>query len=484
MNTISSSVSGSDNNLKKVACFIHSSTMNIRGTEVLEYIISYLKNVNFFDDVDFVYINNIGEPICHSKFSHISSKIIINNYSEDIALFELCTIRQLHFFSLLNPSYKILYLHTKGNSHNKHLVTSKNIQDWVNFLLYSLVDNRESCIDFLNTYDCVGSNYRYKTPECKCSHQDCNKLYEPCYVAQHYSGNFWWANADYIHTLSLLNLKGKFDAEWWLMKKNPHFLNIHTHIYGHYENPCKKDEYENIIKQNLEYYKKNKLISKSCNIINIELVGETRIELCNQLFKIVNCIFDIIQNKKYNKRTQLITITISGLNKDYKTLKDFYSVDDILDIDYINNYLKKYNIIILPENKFNLEITKVDFGLLGINTVDITDKVKEIFMKNDNYLYIPRYINLNGIKGDPIPNLVKNVYIHYKINNSIYFITHPENSYYPLEINVKNTDIHNKELISNSTLSSESIKNIFLFNDILNNFMLKNIDIDLDHIGN
>ena len=47
---------------KKVACFIHSSNMDIWKTDILENFINQMKNANFFDLVDFAGLLLPNEP--------------------------------------------------------------------------------------------------------------------------------------------------------------------------------------------------------------------------------------------------------------------------------------------------------------------------------------------------------------------------------------------------------------------------------------
>jgi hypothetical protein len=138
-----------------------------------------------------------------------SADIFIKNSCMDIELFEFPTLEILREFAHNNPDYNILYLHTKGVSHNPG---KQCIRDWLDCMLYWLVENWRECIEKLNEYDTVGINY----------------MLSPL---PHYQGNFWWATAKYINTLGpvrdIQDLKPKgqqFDerhkCEMWLLS-NP-----------------------------------------------------------------------------------------------------------------------------------------------------------------------------------------------------------------------------------------------------------------------
>ena len=49
--------------LAKNVCFIHSTNIATTGTFILDMMISYLNERNFIDALEFLVINNIGEPL-------------------------------------------------------------------------------------------------------------------------------------------------------------------------------------------------------------------------------------------------------------------------------------------------------------------------------------------------------------------------------------------------------------------------------------
>jgi hypothetical protein len=199
--------------------------------------------------------------------------------------------------------------------------------------------------------------------------------------------------------------------------------------------------------------------------------------LTNQIFQIVNFIFDIIENKKYNKTKKIVII--DSFNKDGLNQK-LCQIDEILDIDYINTYLEEYNIILIPKNKIRLEFVKIDYGCLGMNTIEITDKLKDICTINEKYLCIEKNINLNDLYFDPLPGILKYVYLYYKINGIDYFTFEREfhsRIIKNLEIDLENREKNLQETQLN-TITLESRKNILLFNEILKNMKFANLFYD------
>ena len=205
----------------KKYCFIHSCTFPNKGTEKLDYIIDKINSSGLIELLDNVFIVNIGVPI-ENKYnieynSNSSNKYILTNYSNNPLLYENPTINKVRQFAELNSDSYILYLHTKGNSYNTEIQT---INDWINMMLYFLVDKYKECIDKMdNKYDTVGCNYQEKP-------------------YHHYSGNFWWANSNYIKTLIFLSeeVPDKMAPEFWVLQNSPKMYISHLSNINHYWN--------------------------------------------------------------------------------------------------------------------------------------------------------------------------------------------------------------------------------------------------------
>jgi len=92
---------------------------------------------------------------------------------------------------------EILYLHPKK-------ITRPCERDWVNMLLYFLVEKAENCMRQLKDYDTVGCNFE-KT---------------------HYDSNCWWSKTSYLKTLAYLPIIRPKDAVEWVCM---------NHLGKHYE---------------------------------------------------------------------------------------------------------------------------------------------------------------------------------------------------------------------------------------------------------
>ena len=329
-------------------------------------------------------------------------------------------------------------------------------------MLYSLVYNHLSCIELLENYDTIGVNYRAAVEN-----------------PQHYSGNFWWANSKYINKLSLLQLNTKHDAEWLILQKNPLFVNLYTCKKGHYENSFKPYEYIDYVSSNIDFFKNNN--KNGNNIINLK-GNITGYGLTNQLNIIINCIFDIIYNNKYNKRKQLLII--DKFNQNYNDTHNYCNFDEILDLNYINHYLQKYNIQLITKSNIQFNITKAEYGLWGKKVIDVTSLIKKKCLINNELFVFNHDIFNELLPQDPLCGIYKYIYIYYQINNENYVHVESEIEY--------NHHLYYKSLVIDFNKITNypnipSNKNLNLYNKIiknlkfLDNYNLQNIISNLQY---
>jgi len=197
-------------------CFIHS--CNLDDSKRLRSLLDLLLNTFSKTGVlEKIFINNIGPVIDNIPSNEL---IEINQYSSETHLFEIPTINLLRKFSMEHQDCNILYLHTKGNSHNNQRL---EIEDWINMMLYFLVERYPVALYNLQDVDTVGCNYH---------------TLESSTAPPHFSGNFWWAKCKYLATLPECE-NSKFEAEFWLHKNNPTFKSLHytggvNHYYNRY----------------------------------------------------------------------------------------------------------------------------------------------------------------------------------------------------------------------------------------------------------
>jgi hypothetical protein len=133
----------------------------------------------------------------------LPTKTNITYHSQDLWTEEKGTIRMIrNFCHEHGEDAKILYLHSKGVTWNK-----PSINCWRLYMEYFCVHKWKTCVQDLETHDCVGSLWATATTN-----------YPP-----HFSGNFWWANSQYINKLNhgLIETGSRFDREFWIGSGNP-----------------------------------------------------------------------------------------------------------------------------------------------------------------------------------------------------------------------------------------------------------------------
>jgi len=382
-------------------CFIHSCTTPINGTEILDSILDTVTKSGILDILDFLIINNVGLPL-NDTYTNLHPKIQVNQYSSDITVFELPTLKLLYKYSVENPNVNVLYLHTKGVSYTKHSYTYSKNTDWVTYMLYFLVQRYSKCLRLLKTHDTVGCDF------------------STLFNRPHYAGNFWWATTNYLKTLSTSVLNEKHDAEWWLLSNSPNKHVLHTSNFDWYSQGAYK----------LENYIQNDSTSPSHeNIEHAQTVGDTVLQnhcacvslievskgggLCNQLMAFLSGIFTAIQQQKR-------IVIVDDFNPQIVSLGSvtYAAARDTFDLGAMNELLSKYSITCIDKRDLTYSILSVHYGTPDVKH-DLTSEILNRYVF-DTVLYIPQSTNLNILKGDPAPNVPKMLFLKYSINGHVF----------------------------------------------------------------
>lgn len=196
---------------------------------------SKLQNSRLYDHCEFIDVFVKGrEPITDvlTKINHIT-------YLGDLEP-EIPTNKKLYRaynhiqnriwnFSCCYPDYKILFFHSLGVSRSQPDI-AKNKHAWRKYLETLLIDNWQQCVELLDYYDCVGTDYvatgRYTE-------------YTDIVQAPHYQGFFWWANTNYIRKLDPNwfykdVLWQSWLCELWIGSQNPIAYNFFQSDLNHY----------------------------------------------------------------------------------------------------------------------------------------------------------------------------------------------------------------------------------------------------------
>jgi len=211
--------------------FFHCYCVNDYAT-VLTNKFKKLKQSGLYDAVNKIYMPVYNFYPHHQEFiddlRNVYSKIELSHISNAQFNSEPDTLNLMLKKSLeYTENTKLLYLHTKGVSH-LHPNLKRNIDAWVRYLDLFNISKWEECVNALDNHDVAGGFY----------------VEEP----KHYSGNFWWANSDYIKTLPRLNQYNinEFNrGEFWVCSNTnnayPVSMNAPVDLYHNYY--CNEDDF-------------------------------------------------------------------------------------------------------------------------------------------------------------------------------------------------------------------------------------------------
>lgn len=155
-------------------CFIHAALLS-RVEERLHQYLFLMKISGLLDQIKHVYIDCVGEGDLPKLAVFEGYPITVTRVDSHLEANEFPTHSHLWNYALENPETYILYLHTKGVGKD----INPAIEDWVAYMTYFLIEKWSVCVNQLDSNKSVGVDLR---PE----------------FHLHYSGNFWWARADYL----------------------------------------------------------------------------------------------------------------------------------------------------------------------------------------------------------------------------------------------------------------------------------------------
>jgi hypothetical protein len=207
--------------------------------------------------------------------------------------------------------------------------------------------------------------------------------------------------------------------------------------------------------------------------------------LTNQIYVLVSNILDCIQTSKK-------ILIIGDFLKEVQT-NSTISITEILDLRSINDYLyKKHNLIIVYANRFDLKINNVYYGTTQKN-INITQEFMSLLKKESNKVSFSKTINLNNIKGDICPNQLKKIFIHYSVDNYLFYDEYDEYDHHLKEDIVYDFNIYDFCDIkgwgvnaNNEKKFTTILKNISFhpcFNHFVLEYMQNNFSLSTDKIN-
>jgi len=231
----------------KIAIFYHIYQKN-HWAKLFEQQIVALQKSGLYDAADYIHFGiNGDEPLPYDL-------VKVNSVKRNIRTeLEADTLLDLFRFAVKNPNYKILYIHTKGTTWNEDKIQNDklystikdtlpiNVNLWISYMEYFNIQRWKDCIELLNLYDCVGTEWL------KEANIGTNQKVHTSY----YAGNFWWAKAEYISKLDpnflYENVQWKrHQAEFWIGTAYPNYFNYYYSGKNLYLEPIELAEYENL----------------------------------------------------------------------------------------------------------------------------------------------------------------------------------------------------------------------------------------------
>lgn len=173
---------------KDIYVFFHICCIN-NYIDVTNEVIDELVNSGLYDKASKIYYSVLGNPgdSLKDRIAKLDKFEMIYS-SDNLQDVEYPTLSGLHKFCLENDSY-VLYIHTKGVS----LPHDKFRQLWRKRLIQKVVKEYEVCVSYLNDgCDIAGCGWK-QHPKGRVDYNAGD--YE------HFSGNFWWADSNYISRL-------------------------------------------------------------------------------------------------------------------------------------------------------------------------------------------------------------------------------------------------------------------------------------------
>jgi len=196
----------------KILVYIHVCTIG-DWDDVLSYLLTKIVESDLIKVVDQIRLGVLGDAdkvrnFLESSFVEISRKIAIIFESTQKELYERPTLEHLRE-SATTETFNVLYLHTKG-IRDKNKTLRKNIQHWIDMMLYFLVEQHSNCLKLLGKHPTVGTNMYTRI------NKDLQRREATTTNTKHYSGNFWWATSEYIRKLPEKIGSGYLDPELWI----------------------------------------------------------------------------------------------------------------------------------------------------------------------------------------------------------------------------------------------------------------------------
>lgn len=161
--------------------------------------------------------------------------------------------------------------------------------------------------------------------------------------------------------------------------------------------------------------------------------------LCNQLCALIS---SICYSIKYNKKIIIISEFLKSIHTN-----NLVPISEIININELNIFLKKYDILLIDKYFISLKILNIKYGSQDVTAnFSITNKL--FISKNTNFETFSSEIN-------------KKIYVNIELNNNIYEFQYEQLNGYPLENIIINLEEKYNQITSWNILDEPFYTNIF-----------------------
>lgn len=174
----------------KIYGFFHIGFMN-NWEYIFNSLVKDLENSGLLKATEKVFVGTAGIPpsdfVLPEKFFLVKQNLVLEDGENE-------TIKSIHSLRMRLKGNKIWYIHTKGASRKDF-----GMDSWRDFMVYFVVKNWKNCIRALQLHDICGVSWHYIRKDKKVFLSERvrkENLYDQ--VQGRFSGNFWWANGDYL----------------------------------------------------------------------------------------------------------------------------------------------------------------------------------------------------------------------------------------------------------------------------------------------
>lgn len=195
--------------------FYHICTVG-KWEEIVNDQVKTILNSGLYDKCQTIYVVIFGVE-CHKV--QLPDKFRIIHRNIDGQMYERPILYYMRQKAMEVPTgTKFWYLHSKGVTKSNTQYWN-NVTDWRKMMEYFLITQFDNCLYYLNTHDTYGVNLR-------------------THPKLHYSGNFFWANSQYVKTLPAHIGSGYVDPEMWICSSPGHHYCAFESGVDHYNHPC------------------------------------------------------------------------------------------------------------------------------------------------------------------------------------------------------------------------------------------------------